>query len=61
MQKAYKFVRVILGILVVLSVVLVEFAMYWQILDKFGGISAECSKINFWLVVFYLHKYSLLL
>ena len=57
MQKAYKFVRVILGILVVLSVVLVEFAMYWQILDKFGGISAECPKINFWHFAFDLHKF----
>ena len=57
MQKAYKFVRVILGILVVLSVVLVEFAMYWQILDKSGGISAECLKINFWHFAFDLHKF----
>ena len=52
MQKAYKFVRVILG-----TVVLVEFAMYWQILDKFGGISAECPKINFWHFAFDLHKF----
>ena len=57
MQKAYKFVRVILGILVVLSVVLVEFAMYWQILDKFGGISAECPKIKFWHFAFDFHKF----
>ena len=51
MQKAYKFVRVILGILVVLSVVLVEFAMYWQILDKFGGISAKHLKNEFFSAV----------
>ncbi|MGN1246415.1 MAG: hypothetical protein ACI4UN_07250, partial [Muribaculaceae bacterium] len=28
-----------------------------QILDKSGGISAECSKINFWHFAFDLHKF----